>query len=97
MASRTGIEAPPTLSDIMDQVNPSNFIGAVAREFRRVGEGSILVLVYLGFLIASRQGFSAKAEALFPNLQERGRGGPGVRTTSVPASRATSGSRPSSA
>ena len=72
VASRTGIEAPPTLSDIMDQVNPSNFIGAVAREFRRVGEGSILVLVYLGFLIASRQGFSAKAEALFPNLQERG-------------------------
>ena len=72
VSTRFGIEFPPPLSDLIDQINPSNFIGAVAREFRRVGEGSVLVLVYLGFLIASRQGFSAKAEALFPNAHERG-------------------------
>jgi predicted PurR-regulated permease PerM len=71
ISSRAGVDVPPTLSDVMDQINPSNFIGAVAREFRRVGEGSILVLVYLGFLIASRQGFSLKAEALFPVAHER--------------------------
>ncbi len=69
---RLGIEVPPTLDDVLDEVNPSKYIGAIAREFRRVGEGAILVLVYLGFLIASRQGFSAKADALFPNLVDRG-------------------------
>jgi AI-2 transport protein TqsA len=72
MSGRLGVEVPPTLDDVLDQVNPSNYIGVIAREFRRVGEGAILVLVYLGFLIASRQGFSAKAAALFPNAAERG-------------------------
>ncbi len=71
VSARVGIEVPPTLDDVIDQINPSNVIGAVAREFRRVGEGAILVLVYLGFLVASRQGFAAKAEALFPNAAER--------------------------
>ena len=71
-SGRMGIEVPPTMDDVLDQVNPSHYIGAIAREFRRVGEGAILVLVYLGFLIASRQGFSAKADALFPSTGERG-------------------------
>jgi len=72
VSGRMGIEVPPTLDDVLDEINPSRFIGAIAREFRRVGEGAILVLVYLGFLIASRQGFAAKADALFPTLTERG-------------------------
>jgi predicted PurR-regulated permease PerM len=70
-----GIDVPPTLDDVLDQVNPSNYIGAIARECRRVGEGAVLVLVYLGFLIASRQGFSAKADALFPADGERSEAG----------------------
>jgi AI-2 transport protein TqsA len=72
VSGRVGIEVPPTLDDVVDQVNPSRFIGVIAREFRRIGEGAVLVLVYLGFLIASRQGFTAKAEVLFPNVLERG-------------------------
>jgi predicted PurR-regulated permease PerM len=72
VSERMGVVVPPTLGDVLDQVNPSTYIGVIAREFRRVGEGAILVLVYLGFLIASRQGFSAKAQALFPTPQERG-------------------------
>jgi predicted PurR-regulated permease PerM len=72
VSMRMGVDVPPTLEDVLEQVNPSNYIGVVAREFRRIGEGAVLVLVYLGFLIASRQGFSAKAEALFPNTAERG-------------------------
>jgi AI-2 transport protein TqsA len=72
LSGHMGIDVPPTLDDVLDQVNPSNYIGVIAREFRRVGEGAVLVLVYLGFLIASRQGFSAKAVALFPTDAERG-------------------------
>ena len=72
---RMGVDVPPTLDDVVQQVNPSNFIGVIAREFRRVGEGSVLVLVYLGFLLASRQGFAAKAAALFPNPTERNEAG----------------------
>jgi len=75
VSARMGVEVPPTLDDVLDQVNPSTYIGVIAREFRRVGEGAVLVLVYLGFLIASRQGFSDKAEVLFPNRVERGEAG----------------------
>lgn len=75
VSMRMGVEVPPTLDDVLQQINPSNVIGMIAREFRRVGEGSLLVLVYLGFLIASRQGFHAKAAALFPTPAERSEAG----------------------
>ena len=71
LSGHMGIDVPPTLDDVLQQVNPTNYIGVIAREFRRVGEGAILVLVYLGFLIASRQGFSTKADALFTADGER--------------------------
>jgi predicted PurR-regulated permease PerM len=66
-----GVHVPPTVQQIIDQINPQKYIGDVARALQAFGGGATLVLIYLGFLIASRQGFAKKVDALFPDSQER--------------------------
>ena len=60
-----GMEAPPTLDDLFDDINPATYVGRVAGGLRKGGEVAVFTLVYLGFLLASRQGFAAKRQALF--------------------------------
>ncbi|MGC1302830.1 MAG: AI-2E family transporter [Caulobacteraceae bacterium] len=71
LAGAFGVRVPPTLSQIINQLNPSRYVGDVARALQSFASGAVYVLVYLGFLIASRQGFQRKARALFPTLGER--------------------------
>jgi len=66
-----GVHVPPTVEQIIDQINPEKYIGDVARALQAFGGGATLVLIYLGFLIASRQGFERKVDALFPDPHER--------------------------
>ena len=66
-----GVKVPPTLAQLIDQLNPVRYMGDVARALQSFASGAIYVLVYLGFLIASRQGFQKKAVALFPVRGER--------------------------
>jgi len=66
-----GVHVPPTVQQIIDQINPQKYIGDVARALQAFGGGATLVLIYLGFLIASRQGFEKKVDALFPDANER--------------------------
>lgn len=62
-----GVQVPPTIQQIIDQINPQKYLGDVARALQAFGGGATLVLVYLGFLIASRQGFDKKVGSLFPD------------------------------
>ena len=71
-AQLAGMDTPPTLDDLFDEVNPATYVGHVATSLRRVGEAAVFVLIYLGFLLASRQGFKAKSAALFPDEVKRG-------------------------
>jgi AI-2 transport protein TqsA len=71
VAGAFGVRVPPTLAQIINQLNPTRYIGDVAHALQSFASGAIYVLVYLGFLIASRQGFQRKARALFPTLLER--------------------------
>lgn len=66
-----GVHVPPTVEQIINQINPEKYVGDVARALQAFGGGAMLVLIYLGFLIASRQGFAKKVDALFPDVQER--------------------------
>ncbi len=66
-----GVKVPPTLAQLINQLNPVRYMGAVAGAMQSFASGAIYVLVYLGFLIASRQGFQKKAVALFPARGER--------------------------
>jgi predicted PurR-regulated permease PerM len=64
-AQRLGLRVTPTLAGLMREINPAQYMGKVADGFSHFAEASIFVLIYLGFLLASRRGFAGKARALF--------------------------------
>ena len=60
-----------TMEDLIHQANPARFVGAAAVRLRDFAEGAVFVLVYLGFLLASRRGFARKAAAMFGDEARR--------------------------
>lgn len=64
-AAKSGVEAPPTLEDMMADASPGRIVSALAGGLRRGGETAVFVLIYLGFLIAARRGFPDKLHILF--------------------------------
>jgi predicted PurR-regulated permease PerM len=71
VASLVGIKVAPTIGDLINQLNPSKYAGAAAQSLQNFASNAILVLIYLGFIIASRRGFSRKIVALYPHHAER--------------------------
>jgi predicted PurR-regulated permease PerM len=71
VASLVGIKVAPTIGDLIDQLDPSKYAGAAAQSLQNFASNAILVLIYLGFIIASRRGFSRKIVALYPHRAER--------------------------
>jgi predicted PurR-regulated permease PerM len=71
VAALFGVAVPPTLQSLINQLNPTSYIGQIAAALQGFTSGAVYVLIYLGFLIASRQGFAHKAHALFPDPRER--------------------------
>ncbi len=65
-AQKLGLKVTPTVATVIQQLNPGRFVGALAGVLSHIGEAAVFVLIYLGFLIASRQGFASKARELFP-------------------------------
>lgn len=60
------LQLPPfTLGDLFRSSNPSERVGEVLGAARGVLVEAILVVVYLGFLLASRQAFGRKAQRIF--------------------------------
>jgi AI-2 transport protein TqsA len=70
-AQRLGLQVTPTAADLFHKFNPTHYAGDIARGASHAGEGTVFVLIYLGFLVASRQGFEAKTRELFPAEAER--------------------------
>jgi predicted PurR-regulated permease PerM len=70
-AARLNLGRSITLEDLIHQANPARFVGAVASRLSDFAEGAVFVLIYLGFLLASRRGFDAKWPALFTNSHRR--------------------------
>ncbi len=70
-AALFGVRVPPTLQQLIDQVNPARYVGDVVRALQAFGAGAGAALIYLGFLLASRSGFRRKAYALFPDPDDR--------------------------
>jgi AI-2 transport protein TqsA len=71
LASAFGVKVPPTVSQLIDQLNPTRYIGDLARALQTFASGAVYVFVYMGFLILSRQGFRKKVGSMFPDLDER--------------------------
>lgn len=64
VAQRSGVQAPPTVDDLLADASPAKVVTAVAGGLRRGGEVAVFVLIYLGFLIAARRGFPHKLHSL---------------------------------
>jgi predicted PurR-regulated permease PerM len=64
-AQHLGLRVTPTLAGLMQALNPAQYLGKVAESFSHFAEAAIFVLIYLGFLLASRRGFAGKTSALF--------------------------------
>lgn len=70
-ASMVGVRAPPAIDHIVGQLDPAPWLGAVAQAFQGFASSAVLVLVYLGFILASRHAFERKTVKLFRGREER--------------------------
>lgn len=71
IAAMAGVEVPPTIGQLFMELNPKQYLGEVARGLQGFASDAIFVLIYLGFIIASRSGFERKIVGLFPDRTER--------------------------
>lgn len=71
LAGLVGMEAPPSLTQLVHQLNPASYLGQVARGLQSFASTAAFVLVYLGFILASRRGWGRKVVSLFPHRAER--------------------------
>ncbi len=68
-----GLRVPPTIGQLIQQINPAAYIGTIASAIEGFAAAGFLVLIYLGFLLASRAGFEKKLASLYANPGERHR------------------------
>jgi AI-2 transport protein TqsA len=66
-----GMAHPPDLSQLLRDFDPTKYLGQAARGLQSFASTAVFVLVYLGFLIASRRGWERKLVGLFPVREER--------------------------
>lgn len=70
-ARALGIYVAPTLDDLFAQLDPTRYLGDVAKVLQSFASNAVFVLIYLGFIIASRRGFRRKIVAMFPHHEAR--------------------------
>lgn len=73
IAHALGLRIAPTVGDLIGQFNPTRYLGAAAQSLQNFAASAVLVLIYLGFILASRRGFTRKIVAMFPHHVERAR------------------------
>jgi predicted PurR-regulated permease PerM len=59
------------VGEIVGQLDPTSYLGSVAQALQGFASSAVLVLIYLGFLLASRHAFERKAIKLFHGRDER--------------------------
>jgi AI-2 transport protein TqsA len=70
-ANALGLAVTPTAASLMREVNPARYAGVLAGHLSHFAEAAVFMFIYLGFLLASRHGFAAKAEGFFASGAER--------------------------
>ncbi|WP_068874604.1 MULTISPECIES: AI-2E family transporter [unclassified Phenylobacterium] len=71
IAGLVGMDVPPTITQLVQQLDPASHLGQVARGLQSFASTAAFVLVYLGFILASRRGWERKAVSLFATREER--------------------------
>ena len=65
IGARFGMEVPPTVSDLIGQINFPQYLTGIASGLKDVASGAAFVFVYLIFLFFSRHGFEEKVKSLY--------------------------------
>lgn len=71
VAGMMGVEAPPSLNDLIHQLNATAYLGRIAGGLQSFATTAVFVLIYLGFILASRKGWERKTIGLFPSRERR--------------------------
>jgi predicted PurR-regulated permease PerM len=71
VAAAFNAPVPPTIEQMVQRLNFGNYIGKVVQGLQGFTTTAVLVLIYLGFLLASRQGFERKTRSLFHSEEAR--------------------------
>lgn len=71
VAGLLGIDVPPTVNELFVRLNPSAYLADIAKGLQGFASDAFFILIYLGFIIASRRGFQRKVVGLFPRHAER--------------------------
>ncbi len=66
-----GVTNPPTTTDLIAQIDVRGYLMTIAGQAQGVVTGSIFVMIYLGFLLASQNGFRRKLVNMFPDRTSR--------------------------
>jgi AI-2 transport protein TqsA len=72
VAARLHIHTPPTVESLARQLDPAKYAGGVAQTLQGLMSSLFSILLYLGFLFASRAGLRRKTIRLFPGREQRG-------------------------
>jgi AI-2 transport protein TqsA len=70
-AALFGMAVPPTMGQLLQQLDPGRYVAPVLQGLQGFAANALFVMVYMGFMFASRQGFRRKMVALFPNHDAR--------------------------
>ena len=66
-----GVTTPPTTTDLIAQIDVRGYLMTIAGQAQGIVGGAIFVMIYLGFLLASQNGFRRKLIGLFPDRTVR--------------------------
>ena len=67
VAGLLGVDVPPTVNELFVQLNPGAYLADVAKGLQGFASDAFFILIYLGFIIASRRGFQRKVVGLLPS------------------------------
>lgn len=63
----------PTISDLINRVDPGVIVADIAGGVRAIASDTIFILIFLGFLFAAAQTISRKLDFIFPVAEDRER------------------------
>jgi predicted PurR-regulated permease PerM len=70
-AGMFGVRAQVSITTLLQQLDPTKYLGMVARGLQNFASTAMFVLVYAGFIMASRHSFERKMVSLFRTREER--------------------------
>jgi predicted PurR-regulated permease PerM len=71
VAQALRMRSPGTVDHMLRRLDPTPYFGTIANGLEGVVSSAVLILIYLGFLIASRSTFERKAVRLFRSRDDR--------------------------